>query len=263
MKIFDLHTHIFPDSLAPNALAHLTQLSGGQMHPSFDGTRQGLLRQMEQSGITAAINAPIATKASQVASINTMAAGQAWPLISFGSLHPDTPDKRTVLEGIRAAGLHGLKLHPEYQAFRLQDPRMAEAWAAGEELGLAILFHAGYDIAYPPPCQCMPEDLAWLHQRYPGLKIIAAHFGGWRAWDVLDPILGSGIHLELSLAQDDLAPETMLRLIRQHGADKVCFGTDTPWNDPAKALRQFLELELTPAEQQAILWDNAIRLLGI
>ena len=54
-----------------------------------------------------------------------------------------------------------------------------------------------------------------------------------------------------------------IRLIRKFGANKILFGTDSPWGDQARELQKIRDLPLTPSEQSAILGDNAAKLLNI
>ena len=262
MKIFDIHTHVFPDAIAANTLRVLAAASGG-ITPHFDGTRAGMLRQMASDGITASLNCPIATKPSQVDTILNWSAQQSWPLISLGSLHPDSPDKPALVAKAKALGLPGLKLHPEYQAFRVTEERVQELWRACEAEGMVVLLHAGNDIAYKPPCNCPPEDLAWLVNAYPRLKVIAAHFGGWNLWHELDPLIGTSVNLDFSMTLGYHPDDRLLELARRHGTGKILFGSDTPWDDPVRALNSLRSIGFSAAELQAICWDNAIRLLGI
>jgi predicted TIM-barrel fold metal-dependent hydrolase len=262
MRVFDIHTHVFPDAIAANTLRVLGEASGG-ITPHFDGTRAGMLRQMAIDGITASLNCPIATKPSQVDTILGWSARQTWPLISLGSLHPDSPDKPALVAKARALGLPGLKLHPEYQAFGLREERVQDLWRACEEQEMLVLLHAGNDIAFKPPCRCPALDLVWLARTYPRLKVIAAHFGGWNLWHEMEPLVGTSICLDLSMTLGFHPDDQILETARRHGIDKVLFGSDTPWDDPVRALDNLRAVGFSPAEMQAICWDNATRLLGI
>jgi hypothetical protein len=55
----------------------------------------------------------------------------------------------------------------------------------------------------------------------------------------------------------------ILRMVRRHGADRILFGSDAPWQKPAAVLAAFLNLPLREAEQRMILWENAARLLQL
>lgn len=261
MKIFDSHFHIFPDKIAARTLEKLT--ASGGLTPSFDATRSGALRYLKEAGITAALNAPIATKADQVDSINASAAQHEWPLISLGSIHPDSDDKATILRRIKEAGLPGIKLHPEFQFFDIFEDRVLPIYQHCEALELPILFHAGEDVSFPNSCRCRPGDLAKLQRQFPRLKIIAAHFGGWQRWHELEPLIGTSVYLDLSLVFHYRDPKQTAQDMRRHGLDRLLFASDSPWSNVTRDLEILRSLNFTPNELQKICWDNAIKLFNL
>ena len=261
--VFDSHTHIFPDAIAARVVAQLAAPLPNP--PSYDGTRAGLLRTLSGTGITACLNAPVATRADQVVTINTWAAGQnRWPVVSFGAMHPDFADIPGELRRVQALGLKGVKLHPEYQAFAPDDPRLDPVWRTCRELGLIVLLHTGNDWLFQPPCRAAPAVIARLLRAWPGLQVIAAHFGGFQRWDDVErELIGLPVYLDLSFTLGFAPDGQILRMVRRHGVERILFATDAPWQDPATTLAAFRRLPLTPAEQQAILWNNAAGLLQI
>ncbi len=270
MRVFDVHAHIYPDKVASKVLQQLTaeaeRREGVKAPPTaYDGTSAGLLASLAASGFTAAMNCPIATKPGQTRSVNDWSAAQnAWPVLSMGSVHPDDPDIAGEVRRIRELGLYGIKMHPEYQQFRLDDARLRPLWDAARTNGLPVLLHTGADICFPPPCNAPPCEVRKLVEAWPGLDVIAGHFGGWRMWDEVERgLLGAPVWLDLAFALEALPPERVAAMIRRHGAERVLFGTDAPWCDPAATLALFLRLPLTPAEQERILWSNAARLFHL
>ncbi|MBQ1518990.1 MAG: amidohydrolase family protein, partial [Ruminococcus sp.] len=53
------------------------------------------------------------------------------------------------------------------------------------------------------------------------------------------------------------------RIIRKQGADKVLFGSDCPWDDPANEIAMIEDLPLTSEEKEMIFYRNAEKLLGV
>lgn len=263
MRVFDIHTHIFPDKIAARTVESIGKASN--LVPSYDGTRRGLEKALQSAGIDGALNCPIATKPDQVASINNWASDQnRWPILSLGSVHPEFPDLHHCIQRVHEAGLRGIKVHPEYQQFALDDPRMTTVWEACHAHRLIVMLHSGADIAFAPPFRSTPDTVAALISKYPGMQLIAAHFGGWEMWDAVEnELLGKRLYLDTSFTLGRLPDETVVRLMRKHGVDKVLFGTDAPWRDQKADLEHFLRLPLTHEEQQAILWDNAAALLRL
>jgi predicted TIM-barrel fold metal-dependent hydrolase len=262
-QVFDAHTHIFPDTMGPRVVAQLSATS--PLPTSYDGTRTGLLTKLAEAGIAGCLNAPVATRVDQVESINTWAIAQHhWPVLSLGAMHPDYPAVPAELRRIRDAGLPGIKLHPEYQDFAPNDPRLAIIWETCRALGLIVLLHAGQDWQFPPPCRATPAALARIVRDWPGLTLIAAHFGGFRQWEgVAEELIGLPLYLDTSFTIGFLPDETFLHLVRRHGVDRVLFASDAPWQDQPATLASFRRLPFTAAEQRAILWENAARLLHL
>lgn len=263
MRLFDAHVHIFPDALAARAVATLAAKAGG-ITPVYDGSRAGLEACMRRAGIGGALNCPIATKADQVRSINDWAAAQnRWPVLCLGTIHPDFRDMEAELRRVRALGLRGIKLHPEYQEFYPDDPRLTPVWEICSDLALPVLFHAGGDIGFPPPYHCPPSQLRDLLARHPRLQIVAAHFGGWRMWEAAaEELFGLPVWLDLAFLFGELPPEQLVAWIRRHGAERVLFATDAPWHDPIADAAAFAALPLTAEEQRKIGWKNAADLFG-
>ena len=76
-------------------------------------------------------------------------------------------------------------------------------------------------------------------------------------------LVGTPIFLDTAYIAQFLPPEQCLRIIRNHGADKVLFGSDSPWEDPADTLQYLRSLGLTDDELEQITHRNAARILGI
>ncbi|MCK5803306.1 MAG: amidohydrolase family protein, partial [Lentisphaeria bacterium] len=233
--------------------------------PSHDGTRAGLLASMERAGVDGALNCPIAARPDQVRSINRWAAEQnAWPVLSLGSIHPDCDDVYGELRLAAELGLPGVKMHPEYQQFHIEEERLVPVWQACDELGLSVLLHCGGDLSFPDAVhRTTPTSVRGVIDTFPHLKFIAAHFGGWRQWEEVEThLMGTRVLLDLSFVFGDLPDAEIVRLVRAHGVDKVFFGSDAPWRPQDEDLLAFLRLPFTDAERDAILWGNAARLLG-
>lgn len=262
MKIFDVHTHVFPEKIAASALAFLREQSAGI--PTFTlGTAADLRRHAAAAGYAGWMNCPVVTKPGQSASVNAWAAARnLWPALSLGGVHPADEDPEDIVRQIRDLGLRGVKFHPEYQEFGVLEARLEPIWRLCEELSLPVLIHGGQDIGFQPPFHSRPRDYAELGRRHPGLVIIVAHLGGWRDWDEVEQDLaGSSVFLDTSFSLPFMADKSQFaRIVRKHGADKVLFGTDSPWQDLAEAVSEVSSQPLTEAEKEDIFWNNAARI---
>jgi predicted TIM-barrel fold metal-dependent hydrolase len=55
----------------------------------------------------------------------------------------------------------------------------------------------------------------------------------------------------------------MERLIRNHGAKKIIFGTDSPWGEQEKEVGFIKRLSITDEEKERIFGINAVKLLKL
>lgn len=223
-----------------------------------------MIAEMDRAGIDLVVTQPVATKASQVTKMNDWAASTASDrILPFGAIHPDTPDPGAEIARIAALGIRGVKLHPEYQAFSPDEPRMDVIYDALAEHDLVLLFHAGLDIGLPTDFG-RPANFARMIERNPDLRIVLAHMGGWSLWDeVREHLLGLPVYLDTSFASDYMSDEEFLDLVSIHGASRVLFGTDGPWADMAAQVRWLRGLPLPREEAEGILGRNAAELLGL
>ncbi len=283
MKIIDLHTHVFPDRIAPAAVAKLRDAS--HTRAFLDGTAAQLQASMKRAGIGRSVVLPVATSARQVPHINdaAIARHRSAPetgIDSFGGMHPDFEDWEKELERLRDAGIRGVKLHPPYQGPDFDDGRFLRILKKAAALSLAVLTHAGLDVGLPGERQATPEKIRRAIDRVPDVTLILAHMGGWRCWEETEKLLaGTPVYLDTSFALGtltpsgdgffDAAPEEMnmlsgeqfVHLTRVFGADRVLFGTDSPWMDQKEYLARFLALPLREEEKRQILGENAEKLL--
>jgi predicted TIM-barrel fold metal-dependent hydrolase len=257
--IIDVHTHTFPDALAERAVTTLAARAGIAAHT--DGTNAGLRASMARAGVDLSVLMPIATKPSQVRSINAWAAEinrEARGLLSFGTLHPAQDDWAAEIARLVDDGIPGIKLHPDYQDVFVDDPALLPIYRALADAGRVMLVHAGVDIGVPPPVHCSPERLARVLDAVPGLTVIAAHLGGYQQWDdVARCLLGRDLYLDTCYTLDDLGEAAFCDIVRAHGVSRVLFGTDSPWKDQAAEVAHLQALPLTDNEKAAILGGNA------
>lgn len=263
-RIIDIHTHVFPDQLAARAVQQLAGLSGEQAH--IDGTAKGLEESMRKAGIALSVTQPVSTKASQVPSVNSFAIelNKRSSLRNFGTLYPDYEGNAAEIERLKKAGIKGVKFHPDYQKFFVDEERMFPLYRQMADAGLVVLFHAGIDIGLLPPVHCPPDRLARVLDRVPDLTVVAAHFGGFKMWDDVEKhLIGRNLWLDTAFTLAWLPAERFVKMARKHGIEKILFATDSPWADQGEEIKLHKESGLTESELDAVFYDNAARLLGI
>ena len=268
--VIDFHTHVFPDKIAEKAMANLEQniidIQGKSYPPCGKGTLDSIVEIMRRDGVDISVVLPIAATVTQSASINRFAReiNGRDGIISFGSLHPNQEDWEEVLEEIKESGLKGIKLHPEYQKTYVNSPEVIRILKKAEELGLYTVFHSGRDIGMPEPVHCKPEYLREALGHVSGERIIAAHLGGWRSWDEVEKYLvGTPIMFDTCYVKGFISPEQFKRIVRNHGSEKILFGSDMPWQAPSESIEFLNSIDLSQDELDNIYYKNAARILNL
>ena len=262
--LIDFHTHAFPDKIASSAIPKLSFVSGG-LEPHTDGTVSGLKESMQRNGVKASVVLNIATNAHQQRSVNDFAASinHKKDIFSFGSVFPFSEDAFKELERIKELGLLGVKLHPDYQGFNVDDIRLKPLYKKISELGLITVFHAGLDYGFAPPYGATPEKMARAIEWFSS-PVIAAHWGGVNCGDdVIKYLCGKNIYFDVSMGYGMMPKYYAQKIIELHTADKMLFGTDTPWHNANMEMRLLDTLELSREDMDKITYKNAKKLLGI
>jgi hypothetical protein len=269
--LIDFHTHQFPDGMAQRTIEGLKKgikkCQGMDYTERSNGTLTGLVELMDRTGVDISVVLPVATKVTQAATINRLALElnrSQNRVISFGALHPLQEDWEDTLLWLAENGFKGIKLHPEFQKVHVDGPETIRILKKCEELGLYCVFHAGADIGIEPPVHGSPLQFSHVLQEVSGRYIILAHMGGWRMWDDVEQYLvGTPVYMDTAFSAQFLEPRQYRRIIKNHGAEKILFGSDSPWESPAETRNGLEALELTEAELEQIYSQNALRILGL
>lgn len=261
--IIDFHVHCFPDEIAERAVATLAEKAN--IPARSDGTVSGIKASMKKAGIDKSVVLSIATKPQQTQKITQWAQSvQDSSILTFGSIHPDCPDWGEELKRMGEAGMKGIKFHPEYQEFYVDDPKVFPIYEKAAEMGLIILFHAGADLGFPPPIHCTPVRLKKVVRTFTGAKIVAAHMGGYNCWDEVERHLaGEPLYFDTSFSLDEMSRKQFDRLVGAHGFQRLLFATDSPWREQSEEVEFLRNMCLPDDLLQAILGGNAAKLLGL
>ncbi len=266
--LIDFHTHIFPDRIAPHAIeslkAGVKRCEGTDAKNYTDATYTGLLKSMEENGVFKSVVLPIVTNPKKPDAINDFAEGiRNERVISLASVHPMQDNVITALGDIKKRGFIGIKMHPEFQQCYIDGRESIEILKECERLGLLVVLHTGKDIGIEPPVHCTPERLFNALEYVSGKNIVAAHMGGWRMWDKAEKYLvGTNIYLDTAFVADYMDREQFLRMVKNHGSDKVLFGSDSPWETPSRTLEYIKSFSLTDADFDRITYKNALSLFN-
>ena len=192
-------------------------------------------------------------------------------------------------------GMRGVEISTAVNGHELDNPLFARFWARAEELGCLVFIHPfGTSLGervnrfYLQNIIGQPIEttIALSHlifggvlDRHPGLKILAAHGGGY-----LPSYIGRSDHgydtrpdarsmkrrpseYLRQLYFDTLVytPESLRHLVGQVGATQLVIGTDYPFDMGAYDVHALLDAVpgLSEEDKASILGGNAIRLLGL
>lgn len=273
MPVIDFHTHAFPDKLAPRAVAQLTINAAASGYvPLTDGTVNGLIASMDKAGITRSVVCNIATNAHQMSKVNDFAISciSNNRLIPLGSIHPDATAEEmdAELSRLAAAGLAGIKIHPDYVHVEIDSPAFEPILARCEARGMLVVTHAGFDPVEPTHMHCTPDMVLRVMERHPALKLVVAHTGGFDCeQEVLEKLCGTKVYLDTSLsairrAKNASRGQLCADILRAHDPSRILFATDTPWSDPAEELDFVRNAGLSEEMVDRILHVNAENLLA-
>lgn len=261
-KIIDSHCHIYPDKIAQkasDATGHFYDLPA-----SMDGTISTLIEHGTAAGIDHFIVQSVATTPKQVSSINNFIAASVAAsegrFTGLGTLHHDSEDMERDVNEIISLGLKGVKIHPDIQNVQLDDPRMLRMYELCEGR-LPMLIHTG-DKRYD---NSNPNRLLPLLDKYPGLTVIGAHFGGWSIWEEATSVFAGrdNFYVDCSSSLYAISPEKAKELMHAYGTDRVLFGTDYPLWTPESEMERFMQVDLSDEEREDIFYNNTAKLFGI
>lgn len=261
----DFHTHAFPDAIASMAIEKLALSAGGLPHYT-DGSYASLANVCLQAGIDHHVVLSIAVKPHQMQTVNNAALQMNGPgRTVFGSVHPCAPDCLDEARRLKDLGFKGVKMHPEYQSFQVDDPQFFPLYHLLGKLGLITVFHAGDDLGFSTPPKCTPAKLKKALPFFEGGTVVAAHMGGMNRWlEVLDHLVGEpNLYMDTAYSHTHIPPSAALEIIRSHGADKILFGSDCPWGNITEEMAFIRRLGPRPDEEERIFGGNAQRLLKL
>ncbi len=265
--LIDFHTHAFPDKLAERALGVLS--AKARMIPETDGRIDSLLAHMDRCGVDRSVVCNIATNPKQMVNVNNFAMDTRHihgdRLTPLGSIHPQAEGQSEEIERLHNAGINGLKIHPDYMGFPIEDDIYDEIFDTAAELGMFILTHAGFDVSSTAKVWATPDGILKRLARNPKITLICAHFGGNMMWtEVEEKLLGKNLYIDTSMGSvEGLNREQATRMLNKHDSHRILFGSDCPWSNPRETFEYVDSLNLSVDRKEKIFYKNAIALLGL
>lgn len=261
MKLIDIHTHIYPDNIAQKATDSVKEFYGiGDT--AMIGTESLLLERGSLAGVDRFVILPVAIRPDRVRSINDFVQQRAQAnaqFIPFGTVHAAMDGLMDEVERLIALGAKGIKLHPDSQRFPIDDPRLFPMYEAIRGR-VPVLLHMGdkrYDYSHP-------VKLRKILDMFPGMDVIAAHFGGYSMYETALELLGdTSCVMDISSSMMFMEPGVPEHYINRYGAERIAFGSDFPMFDPVQEVNHFLQLDLSDAQKEQIAHKTAERILKL
>lgn len=253
-EIIDAHAHIFPEKIAEKATANVGSFYDIPMDGC--GMSEKLIEGGNVIGVDEYLVCSTATVPHQIRAINSFIAeecGKYSQFYGFGTTHPMSEDIEGDIAQIKELGLHGVKLHPDFQDFNADSP---EAFRIYEiiEGELPLLIHCG-DPRYD---RSAPARIRRICENFPKLKLQAAHMGGYGCWEEAEDILPGIENLRIDICSSFafMSPEKAGEIIRKFGVENSFFASDFPMWNHAQEFERFLAIGFTEEENRLILSEN-------
>lgn len=261
MRIIDFHTHIYPDPIAHKAAKSIRDFYDIQ-DVKLDGTVEALLRHGDAAGIDRFVVLPVAMNPKQAGHINDFIISQVADqprFTGFGTVHAAMDGLTDEVQRIMDLGLRGIKMHPDFQLFDIDDPRLFPMYEMMQDK-IPVMLHMGdtrYDYSHP-------AKLRRVLELFPRLQAIAAHFGGYSMYEAgCQYLKDTNCFFDISssiMFMPDGIPEAY---IRKYGSERMLFGSDFPLWNPKQEVERFLNLKLTQEEREQIAHKTAEYILNI
>ncbi|MBI2441317.1 MAG: amidohydrolase family protein [Lentisphaerae bacterium] len=154
----------------------------------------------------------------------------------------------------------GVKIHPEEHGYPIRE-HGRKIFEFAETHDIVLQSHSGDK-------NSMPADFLTLVNDFPGVRIIIAHLG--YAWDgdMTHQVRALAASKHGNLFSDTSSAKQITSgflewAVRELGADRILYGTDTPLYFAPMQRSRIDQADLRAGEKQAILRDNARRLLRL
>ena len=305
IRTIDVHAH----AIIPEAQALMKQKGA----PAYASTMAERLKCMDEQGIDMqalsinptwyALDRDLVTKVIELQNekLAELCAKTPDRFVAFASVALQYPDLavRQLEHGVKKLGLRGAAIGGSVEGLELADAKFHPFWAKAEELGVLVFMHpqrtrdldnrlkgnGGLDNTIWNPLE---TTLALSHliyegtlDRFPGLKLCAAHGGGY-----LPSYAGRSDHVCLTFPErcsavllkkapteylkqlyfDSLVftPEALRHLAAQVGTSQIVLGSDHPFPWEERPVDHIFATDtLSDEEKIAILGGNAARLFGM
>ena len=156
----------------------------------------------------------------------------------------------------------GIKIHPEEHAYRIAD-HGEELFSFFEEVGAPVMTHSGCP-------NSLPAEFVPFANRHPGARVLLAHLGNGAGDNgrvdlqvrAVQAARHGNLWVDTSSARSIL-PGLVEWAVREIGAERLLFGSDTPLYHVALQRARIEAAEISPEARRLILRENAVKFFGL
>jgi len=198
-------------------------------------------------------------------------------LMAFGTIDFTKDNLEEQAEEIYQLGLAGIKMHPAFQKFKVDEDRAGKVYEVAQKRGLPISFHTGIHWHRISSYNTLLYDE--VAYKYPELKICMEHVGGYSFFNEAVAVMcnnGRRIYAGLtSVFHADthkywyLGKEKVKELIWLTDIGQCVFGLDFPYTKPEQikeAMQRMheciVEMNLGEDAEEKVFGKNLMRMIG-
>lgn len=268
--IIDFHMHLAHRSdWHDEGLELLKTFPGNRAHEQWDENGRldidALLKLMDDQGIEQGVVIPSGWRkvALETLDVAALAPDRLHPFVTIDPR--GISDAAGILDRACAEGAKGLKIHPVNTHIYPSDRVLYPLYEVARNRGIPVMFHIGSSV-FPGAKHRFadPMSVDEIASDFTDLNIICAHAGRgfWEEEVFFMARIRQNVFLELSGMPVPRIIRSFPELDRIR--DRVLYGSDWP-TSPAlgHVATRFRELPLSPEAFRAIMYDNALRLLGL
>ena len=188
-------------------------------------------------------------------------------LVPFGSINPKLPDwQEDVRRCQEEHHMPGIRLHPNYHGYTLNDPVFAELLKLAVTRRMIVQLvlsmedvRTQHPLMHVPPVDAAP--LADLFKNQPGLWLVVLNWTPGLRSGQLQTLSSSTGHVYFDISTVE-GVGGVARLVEQVSLERVLFGSNYPLFYFESALLKMQESGLTETQKNALFEENARLLLA-
>lgn len=280
MPVIDSHVHVFPPEVKQRRETFC--MMDEYFRDLYEdprvkiATAEDLLSEMDHSGVDMSIMCGFGWASHDLCKMHNdymLDCISRYPhrLSGLAAVQPlDADTALAEAERCISGGMVGVgELMPDGQGFTLDDSsRLGPFFEGAEEMRLVVMTHATEPVGreYPGKESVTPDVIWNMVQAYPRLQLVLAHWGGgYPFYELMPEVRGvsQGIYYDSAASTYLYAPQVFLQVGQIVGFHRILWGTDYPVLTQRRFIQRVRQLPLDPADLNAVLGGNAIRLFNL